>query len=249
MKIGIISDIHSNYEALNSILFELKKNNPGIIYSLGDVVGYGASPNECFETLTKNKVISILGNHDYAVVTDDDDFMNDVAKQGVKFTRKEMKDEYKNVISNWDFVRHIDRMVMFHGMPDEERIFDYILFRDDVIDAAEFIHDKYPDTIVAFFGHTHTKAIYEYDFETRKIEMVEIGYEWIKLRTDRFYLINPGSVGQSREGESYSVGVVYDKKEHMVKYIKAEYDISAEAQKIKKAGLPDFISERLYRGL
>lgn len=249
MKIGVMSDIHSNLEALKAIMFELKKCNPGIIYSLGDVVGYGASPNECFEMIIKNKVISVIGNHEYATITDDDDFMDETARAGILYTRKVLKEEYQNIIRNWDFVRHIDKMVMFHGTPDEERIFDYIMFRDDIVSACEFIRDNYPDTVIAFFGHTHTKGIYEYNFETRKIEMLEVDYDWTKLRDDRFYIVNPGSVGQARDGDLFASCLIYDKKRHMIKYIKASYDIDEEARKIKRAGLPNFLSERLYKGI
>jgi predicted phosphodiesterase len=236
---AVISDIHGNLEALQSVLADVP-NDVDQVFCLGDVVGYGASPNECCDIVRNSGMPTITGNHDIAVVDLDTNlgWFNPVAAAAVRWTRQQMSAE------NTEFLRSRPRMMQKNGTlfvhgsvrdPDE-----YIL---DGVTAAEnlaLLKREYPNVRLCFFGHTHVKAV----APSPNGSATENGV--LDLSADGPYLVNPGSVGQPRDGDTFASYVLAEGAEVTYRFV--EYDIARAQAKIREAGLPGMLADRLAAG-
>lgn len=229
MAVAIISDIHSNYEALKAVWKEIKEAE--IIVCLGDLVGYGASPNEVVEFMRKyiekGKVMCVRGNHDNAIAFGADWHFNPYARQAVRWHQRVMTPE------NLEFLRRLPVRLFFnygdrsyhmvHGSPRaplDEYLFPW-LPDSEFADCLRYIRED--DLLV---GHTHVPMVKE--IQGRRI-------------------INPGAVGQPRDGDwRASYAILYE--DGKVEFYRVEYDVETAASKIIEAGLPVFLAERLFEG-
>jgi predicted phosphodiesterase len=240
MKYAIISDIHSNLEALESVLQEIDQIGVDRIICLGDIVGYGANPNECVEIIRERKIESIIGNHDTVACGKKEPFdFNFVAKEAALWTRNTLTAKNREFLHNLPETREIDGFLIVHGA-----ISDPDLYIFSVYDAiGEFKLMKKWN--ICFFGHTHVRTYYVLiggDVQCR------FEYEF-KIKPEAKYLINPGSVGQPRDRDPRSSFLIYDSKEAAVRFIRLEYDIESAKQKIIRAGLDKRLAERLSLGI
>lgn len=247
---AVISDIHGNLEALQAVMEDLPE---GIdrVYCLGDVIGYGASPNECCEVVREANMPTISGNHDLAVtdLSTNLEWFNPVASAAVLWTREVLSPE------NADFLRDRPRMMQTKGAlfvhgsirdPDE-----YIINRVSASENLDILANEYDGVPVCFFGHTHVKAVAPPPPEgslddDRALDLSDGGP----------YLLNPGSVGQPRDGDTFASYVLVEPAESangvvpgpLVAYRFVEYDIEKAQARIRDAGLPNMLAERLAAG-
>jgi predicted phosphodiesterase len=246
MKYFIFTDIHGNLEAFLAVLKFARRRKIDHFLFLGDMVGYGASPNEIIQKIQLLKPISIIrGNHDKAVCEIDNvKTFNPIAASAIHWTQKTLKKSNLNYLKRLKQGPQIvnEEITICHGAPFDE---DHYIFGE--FDAAEaFLHIK---TQICFFGHTHFPFLY-----TEKDHFVEGTFitgntSEIKIEKDVRYLINPGSVGQPRDRNTRTSCAVYDSKQKKIKFYRIEYNIAEAQKKILDAELPAALAERLGLGI
>lgn len=226
MLIAFISDIHANFEALKTILERIDDLEIKKIYCLGDIVGYGPDPNECIENIRGRKIPSILGNHECGVIEKNTSWFNIYAAQSIWWTIENLTEKNLNFIKTLpekvELTLNNRRILLVHGSPNNPT-WEYVY--ENNVDAG-FVEKLNYDIIV--MGHTHIPFI-------KKVKN--------KL------VINPGSIGQSRDGDFRASFAIVDLKKLEAKIIRVEYDVEKVARKIIKAGLPEFLAIRLYGGI
>lgn len=224
MIIGLIADVHSNSEALKSALSGLKKNKVKAILHAGDVVGYNPFPNETIALFKQSGIISIKGNHDRALISGDTSSFNPYAAYALDWTRKKISPEEVEYISGLKDIEYLvfddTRVAMVHGSP---RNFDEYIFPD--YSNPGLLSMVEGDILV--LGHTHVPFITEFD-------------EGI--------IVNPGSVGQPRDGDPRSCYALLDTETGKVDLCRIEYDIEKVMEDILAEGLPGILAARLMIG-
>ncbi len=234
----ILGDIHGNLEALHAVLDGAKGRYDRIL-CLGDLVGYGADPNAVVEWARDNVAAIVRGNHDKDCSTEDSlEHYRAVAAASAVWTRAQLTPE------NRDYLRSLPRgplryeaLDLVHGSPGDED--EYLINESDA--AREWPHLQ---TQATFFGHTHLQGGF---FITRRGARW-LGADTFQLEPDYMYLINPGSVGQPRDGDPRAAYVVWHPENRLVEYFRVEYDIASAASKIRGAGLPESLAARLTLG-
>lgn len=243
MRYAVISDIHSNLEALNAFLEAIESLEADKIICLGDIVGYNPNPNECIDILKQKGVRCVLGNHDSRVAGFEEptDF-NYHAASAVYWTRDVITAE------NMEFLRQLPRKLLvnnkfaaFHGwLNDTDR---YIIGARDAEKNFELMKELKATLNVSFFGHTHVPVAYSHE------DGIILNPENpVKLKKNVRYLINPGGLGQPRDRDPRAAFLIYDSKRALVTFYRVEYDIDSTADKILAAGLPERLAERLKLG-
>jgi len=246
MRYMIFTDIHGNYEACAAVLKAVHKKRIDSYIFLGDLVGYGASPNEVVQEVRSLKPLSILrGNHDKAVTgLDSVQTFNPIAAAAIFWTKKVLSKK------NLDYLRQLERgpmivgenIMICHGAPFDE---DYYIFGE--FDAAEAF--SYVTTPLCFFGHTHFPFVYTEIEGNVESTFLEGDSNEIKLEKGVKYLINPGSVGQPRDRNPRAAYAVYDSETRIIKFYRVEYDIELAQKKILDEHLPPALAERLSMGI
>ncbi|MCK5058357.1 MAG: metallophosphoesterase family protein [Candidatus Aminicenantes bacterium] len=245
MKYLIFSDIHSNLEAFEKLLSIKKATEVDKYLFLGDLVGYGANPNETIELFkTINKSHYIRGNHDKVIADlESSSLFNPVAAFSAEWskiqTSKENQEFLKNIKRGPEIVDHF--ITICHGSTFDE---DYYVF--SMFEAVESF--KFMETQVGFFGHTHFPIIYL--LRNDKIDIVPLSKNIkIKLDPNTRYLINPGSIGQPRDKDPDPSFVIFDSTRKEVHFQRFPYDIKKTQRKIREVGLPEILSSRLESGI
>jgi predicted phosphodiesterase len=245
MKIAVISDVHSNLEALTSVLEDINTRGADQVWCLGDVVGYNADPDRCCEIIEEKCSITIMGNHDSAVIGNIEPYhFNRVAKEAVMWARTVLTH------SNMNFLKSLKSAVVFngsvlivHGSPSDP---DRYILSEEAAKSEIMYMIRNLNRNVCFFGHTHFPVAYEIDPDG--IFSVYRGEGSITLKEKSRYLLNPGSTGQPRDGDPRASYILFDRKEMVVTWIRVPYDIRTCQEKITRAGLPPFLAERLEGG-
>jgi predicted phosphodiesterase len=241
----ILSDIHANWEALESV----REHAAGLYdeaLCCGDLIGYGADPNPVVDWCRENCKAIIRGNHDKASVgLEDLEWFNPVAKQAALWTRKALRP------GNIEYVRNLPKgpitvngFQLLHGSPLDED--EYV---PGAAEAAQ--HFPYLSTPLAFFGHTHLQGGFIWNHA--RIETIEgPGPQEnelpLEIDPDCAYLINPGSVGQPRDADARAACVIYDPEARFLAYYRYPYDVERAQEKILRAGLPPLLADRLAVG-
>lgn len=246
MKYLILSDIHGNIDALNSALMEVNAMKFDKYIILGDLVGYGASPNEVVNRIKSlNPVVAIRGNHDKVAcgLSEGQDF-NYVARDAAIWTRRILTAENKNYVSSLlkgpVIVDELFEIV--HGAPWNEEY--YIFSAQHALRAFQNSSKR-----VIFFGHTHTPIVWSFGENKMESEaMPDNIYEYSLEKQNKRYLINPGSVGQPRDGNPKSSLAIFDSVEMKITFWRIEYSIKNAQKKILQAGLDEYLANRLAFG-
>jgi predicted phosphodiesterase len=246
MRHLIFTDIHGNLEAFLAVLKFIQKKRLDDYIFLGDLVGYGASPNEVIQKILTLKPLSIIrGNHDKAVSgLDSIQTFNPIAASAIYWTKKTITKK------NLDFLTRLgqspeivhETITICHGAPFDE---DYYIFGE--FDAAEAF--SYIQTPLCFFGHTHFPFVYAEKEGNVEGTFLEGNANEIKLEKGVRYLINPGSVGQPRDRNPRAAFAVFDSEARVIKFYRVDYDIEAAKKKILDAKLPPALAERLSLGI
>lgn len=243
MRIAIISDIHSNIEALTEVFRVIDKSKVDRIVSLGDVVGYGASPNPCCELVRTNAEVTLLGNHDAAVAGRMDySFYYDAARHALDWSASVVSDENLAWLRSLPYTYRIGDVGFCHGSPIEPRAYEYIFALEQAREITPFSGDL-PE--VTFIGHSHLcKA-----FAIGSGEVNDVVAQKFGIRKGYKYIISVGSVGQPRDYDNRACFVIHDTEARTVEYMRVEYDIQASAQKIFDADLALNFGKRLFLGV
>jgi predicted phosphodiesterase len=235
MKFALLADIHSNLEALDVVLRDQKAQGCTHMACLGDIVGYGADPKECVDIIRALGIPVVKGNHDEYASTDAPlEGFNPRAAQAVEWTRKQLTDDDRKWLRELPLVRQIDDFVIVHATLDGPQRWGYVF--DKLAAAASFTYQK---PSVCFFGHTHVPVAFIRDTVVRGGT-----YTKFKVEAGRKCFINPGSVGQSRDGVPKATYAIYDLEERTVELRRVDYDIARAQAKIRAAGLPDRLADR-----
>jgi predicted phosphodiesterase len=246
MRILVLSDLHSNATALDAVL-DAAKARWDVSVCLGDVVGYGPDPNYVTGRLREMGTQTIRGNHDKAVtgLMETDDF-NPVAKAAVDWTRAELKPEHLAWLSALPHGPvESDGIVLVHGalQDEDEYVFTPAQALDGLLDS---------NASITFFGHTHHQGGFSY--EDSNLEVLQIrpraseSFAALRVESPRRYLLNPGSIGQPRDGDSRAAFAIADLEHHVVEFWRVPYDISAVQARMRAAHLPEPLVQRLQVG-
>lgn len=246
----IFSDAHANLEALETFFEHTDRMQYDHIYNLGDLIGYGANPNECVEAVQRRGIPSVAGNHDdVALDKYDPDSFNPDARNAVEWCRKTIREENMDYLRGLkDFIwldSSLGKVLIVHGSPvdkDEyvvskwhaERTFDNMMKRDIAL---------------SFVAHTHKPCLWRQtpDGEAAHFTPPEDGAA-VALNPACKAVVNVGSVGQPRDGDPRGCYVVWDDDAHTVQFKRFAYPISKAQKKIRDAGLPAFHADRLAGG-
>jgi predicted phosphodiesterase len=243
MRYGIISDIHSNLPALEVVLSNLKKEVDAFL-CLGDIVGYGAQPNECCEIIRELKPIGVAGNHDWGAVEKIPfHHFNPYAEEALLWTKNNLKSENRDFLSSLPKT-HIDSLfTLVHGSL-REPIEEYLLSTPQARDTFSLL-----TTQILFFGHTHIPTLFlQREGQLTVSAVVLSNGAKIEIKEGFRYLINPGSVGQPRDNIPLASAAIFDTSNLEVEIRRYEYPIELAQQGIISAGLPLILAERLSFG-
>jgi diadenosine tetraphosphatase ApaH/serine/threonine PP2A family protein phosphatase len=240
MVYGIISDIHSNLEAITAVMGELTRRGTNKIACLGDTVGYGANPNECCDLVRNTADYVVRGNHDAGStgLISPSNF-NRPAIHACAWTSKILSAENRKWLTELPFLIDNEEGTLTHGAPSNPQAWKYVISLGDAVTEFES-----SDFDICFVGHSHCPVI----FAEHKGRYSVIEDSTFTLASDARYIINPGSVGQPRDGNSRASFAVYDSSKRQVQIIRVPYDIAGTQKKILDAGLPSFLAERLEDG-
>ena len=246
MKYAIISDLHANLEALQAVLDDAAPRVDAVV-CLGDVVGYNADPHECLRRVRETCAVVIAGNHDQAAcgVRRYDDF-NDWARQAMDWTRQRLSAAelgYLNALP--ETAPFGNGWLAAHGSPRDmdEYLFDALGFEV----AFDHLRRRRPDVRGCFVGHTHLPMIWACSSDGR-VEQVGAESQTVTLDPTCRYVVNPGSVGQPRDGSPLAAYAILDEAAATVEFRRISYDIAAAQEKIYDAMLPPLLAERLAIG-
>jgi diadenosine tetraphosphatase ApaH/serine/threonine PP2A family protein phosphatase len=240
MRFLIVSDIHGNREALEAVLADAQGDFDRVL-CLGDIVGYGADPNFVVDWVRANVSDIVRGNHDRACsgLSPYSDFSPNAAT-AAEWTSDRLSPE------NRAFLRAlpggplaIDDFDLVHGSPREED--EYLVDRHDVAKIRAWIHSP-----LSFFGHTHLQGGFELR-GPRGLKHIN-PQRYLTIRRGHKYLVNPGSVGQPRDGDPHAAYALYSPADRVIEFRRVKYDTKKAARKIRAAGLPDFLASRLSAG-
>jgi len=224
LRIALVADIHSNLLALEAVMEAMKKKDVQRILNAGDIVGYGPRPNEVIDLVRRSDFRSIRGNHDHAVLVGEYGWFNESAAAAAKWTADIIGDsnlEYLDRLKREEVIKIDGKSIgMFHGSPEDP---DEYVF--DESRAEELLRKTAYDVIIC--GHTHSP---------------------MKVRIGKRLFINPGSVGQPRDGNPDASFSILDLDTMESEIIRVGYDVSAVRQDMLKKGLPRSLSSRLSEG-
>ena len=245
MRSLVVSDLHSNAEALKAVINRVRRKKFHRVICLGDFVGYGAQPNQVLDTMRNWKAakLYIRGNHDRMIAgREEGEQFNNAAKAAALWTREHLSAPNRRFLENLPLgPLESDGLLVCHGAPHNE---DEYVFHDG---HAQQIFDS-TDAGVILFGHTHLPVIFAMDRRGRVFGGVVTGETIFRLDDQHRYLINPGSVGQPRDRNPAASFAIFDSARMSVQFFRAVYDIAKTQRSILKAGLPPILAERLSYG-
>jgi predicted phosphodiesterase len=245
MRLGIFSDVHANIEALSAVMEAYRHERIDEFYCLGDVVGYGASPNECADIVRQTARVTILGNHDAAVAGRMDySYYYDAARNALdlhsrQLTRENMK-WLETLPYRHDLTQH--RVTLCHGSPIRIEEFEYIFAPEQARECLPILEDLGD---ITFIGHSHLCKV----FALKPGEVEELPAHKFKLRDGWKYIVSVGSVGQPRDYDNRASYTIYDSETREFEFKRVEYDIETAASKIFEEDLERNFGHRLFIGV
>jgi predicted phosphodiesterase len=240
----ILSDIHGNWEALNAVATHARGAHDAVV-CCGDLVGYCAEPDAVIDWVRAHVGVVVRGNHDKACAgLVDLEWFNPVARAAAEWTGRALTP------ANLEYLRNLPQgpavvgsFQVLHGSPLDED--EYLVSAFEVMQIQNYLEKR-----VSFFGHTHLQG----GFICHSNGVRPLGGPWpskettLELDPDTWYLLNPGSVGQPRDGDPRAAYVLYDPEARLVQYRRVAYDVGAAQRKVRAAGLPEILALRLETG-
>jgi len=241
MRIAVVSDIHSNLHALEAVLEAVDLEQPDAIWCLGDVVGYGPKPEECLRIVEEQSALCLAGNHDLGVRGDVelDDFAPDAAAAAL-WTRGVLGAEARTFLGGLVPQAEVDGVQLFHASP-RDPVWEYILTDQAALAALEMTSAP-----VVLVGHSHVPLAVTVDNG-----LLDGGHAPAETEVDLGelrWLLNPGSVGQPRDGDPRAAWLLLDLDAGHASYRRVDYAVGETNDEIREAGLPAILGERLFSG-
>ncbi len=240
MRYGILGDIHGNLEALDVAIAGLEARGVDRYLQMGDIVGYGADPGPCIARIREINATVVAGNHDWAVVGKlDTSFFNVYAREAVEWTRDRLTREETRYLESLPLVEVLeDEVTLVHATLDQPEVFDYI---QTYYDAHRSL--KALQTPVCFMGHSHVPMAF-----LQRDAIVHTNQEQLDLTDVDRALLNVGSVGQPRDENPKTAYALYDAEAGQYTLYRDAYEPETTSRKIRQAGLPALLGERLLHG-
>jgi len=252
LKLAIISDLHSNREALEAVFADIRKRGVTDLVCLGDVIGYGPDPEFCVDLVRGHARWCLMGNHDEALFRDASDF-NPHARGAIAYTRRRMQPRWwssSEKRARWKWLKNLPlkqsegRFLFVHGSP-RDPVREYVLSTDGILnpDKLRAIFDAFDGVGVA--GHTHQPGLHDESLRFRALEgAAELT---LPLEPGKRYYVNVGSTGQPRDGDNRACYAVLE--DHQVTWYRVEYDFRSTQDKILHTGvLSEILARRLSVG-
>jgi len=241
VKLGVISDIHANLEALEAVLCALREKGATRFACCGDIVGYGPDPNRCVQIIRGLSCDSVAGNHDYGVtgkipLTG----FNSTANRAALWTQPVLTESNRSYIENLPLTVQAGSLFIVHSSPSAPDAWEYVLTVREA--ASEMEHYR---AGICLVGHSHQPFCAERR-PGRPARLVR--EDSFHILPDAKYFINAGSVGQPRDGDPRACCMLYDDDEQVMMYLRVPYDIPAVQARIRAAGLPEYLASRLESG-
>ena len=241
MKIGILSDIHGNMEALDVVLAELKECGPDRILCLGDLVGYGPNPNECIEKIASVADIILAGNHDHAATGQlSTEHFNEFARKAIDWTRDVLDAKNSRFLSGLPLILVEEGMTLVHATPEAPADWNYIFGYADARRSFSVL-----TTPVCFVGHSHVPVAFIMD-ESGEISIHDATRA--AIQEGNKIIINAGSVGQPRDGDPRASYGIFDTDDRYFYLKRVSYAVDAVQEKMRGQNLPSYLIDRLSTG-
>lgn len=244
MKYGILGDIHANLSALQAVLRCFEAEQVTRILSVGDIVGYGAAPRECIELVRSIGAQVVKGNHDAACVGEIDlRYFNNYAREAMRWTQGVVTEEQCRWLAELPYTLDLEHCSIGHGTYAKPELYDYIQSTTDADPSLDVM-----PLPVCFVGHTHVPVT----LLRLKEDPLRTAYTTdpeIDLSESSRALVNVGSVGQPRDEDPRAAYAIYDSTLERVWIKRVEYDIERESRRIRAAGLPPVLADRLHLGV
>ena len=241
-RVAVISDVHGNWHALEAVLAAIEQEQPDELWCLGDLVGYGPRPNRCCTAVAGRAQICLAGNHDLGVLGTLDlaEFSPDAAA-AASWTREVLSDDARTFLAGLDPSGVADGIELFHASP-RDPVWDYVL----TFEAAEASFELTQAPVV-MVGHSHVSLAVGFQDGTLAGGVTGDG-DNLELDGRQRWLLNPGSVGQPRDGDPRAAFLLLEPERHAV-FRRVEYPIERTQAEIRERGLPDALAERLAHGI
>ncbi len=245
MRLAIFSDVHANIEALSAVLEAYRREGVDEYYCLGDVVGYGASPNECAELIRKLAKVTILGNHDAAVAGRMDySYYYEAARQALDLHSRQLTPENLAWLKGLPYKHDLGDigLTLCHGSPLRLEEFEYIFAPEQARECLAIWDDLNQLTLI---GHSHLCKV----FMLRPGSVREVPPGTFTLEPDAKYIVSVGSVGQPRDYDNRASFTIFDTETRRFEFHRAEYDIESAANRIFAGSLERNFGHRLFIGV
>lgn len=239
MRFAVFSDIHANLEALDAVLADARAQRCTHFVCLGDIVGYNANPSECLQRVQELECPVVKGNHDEQASIDGSTAgFNELAEEAIGWTREHLSHDEKRWLAEIRLTRQVRDFTIVHATLDTPNQWGYVFNDLDAIASFTYQH-----TSLCFFGHTHWPMAFVRDEGVHRIAT-----DRIQLTNGNKYFVNPGSVGQPRDRDWRAAYCLYDVEQHVIEQRRITYDLETTQRKIRDAGLPDRLADRLAVG-
>jgi diadenosine tetraphosphatase ApaH/serine/threonine PP2A family protein phosphatase len=243
MKTAIISDVHANLEALTSVLQEIDTLSVDRIICLGDVVGYGGSPNECADIVRTRCDITLMGNHDAAVTgAMDVAYYYQGARDAIEWTRKQLSDRNYDWLYSLPYSWIDKDLGFYHSAPIMPSGFFYVVQDSEAQPHLDIVKRLKK---VSFIGHAHLTLIFALSEGTAR----ETEAAHVSALGEARYIVNAGSVGQPRDRDPRACFALWDSDRDTLEHRRVSYDVESAAAKIIEAGLEEKFAKRLFVGV
>jgi predicted phosphodiesterase len=245
MRLAIFSDVHANIEALSAVLEAYRRESVDEYYCLGDVVGYGASPNECAELIRNLAKVTILGNHDAAVAGRMDySYYYEAARQALDLHSRQLTPENLAWLKGLPYKHDLGDigLTLCHGSPLRLEEFEYIFAPEQARECLAMYEELSDLTLI---GHSHLCKV----FAMRPGEVEELPARRFTLRKGWKYIVSVGSVGQPRDYDNRASYTLFDSETREFDFKRVEYDIESAATKIFEGSLERNFGHRLFIGV
>ena len=243
MRAAVISDIHANLTALEAVLEAMSEREPDVIWCLGDTVGYGAEPNECVALVRERCDACLAGNHDLGVLgAIPIDVFSPPAAEAARWTRERLDPEARAFLEGLSAADEEREAALYHASP-RDHVWEYVLSTEQATACLAAQAKR-----VSLIGHSHIALAFRAGEEGGEAAGAQIpAGATLDISSDR-WLLNPGSVGQPRDGDPRAAWLELDTERWHVTYHRVEYDVERAADAISRAGLPAGLGQRLFYG-
>jgi predicted phosphodiesterase len=246
LRVAVITDIHSNLPGLEAVLAAIDADGIDEIWCLGDVVGYGAEPDQCADLIRERCALCLVGNHDLAVLGAlDVASFSEAAAEAVAWTRDNIAERTLEMLRELEPIGRREGIGLFHASP-RDPVWEYVLSAEQ----AEGCLDVQQEPI-GLIGHSHVALFFTRPLaegQSQDVRGAQAGDDTLVDLRGGSWLINPGSVGQPRDGDPRAAWLELDTGELTARFHRVPYDVSRAAASIAAAGLPRRLADRLHVG-